>query len=371
MTSQLEKIADLKATCPDNIAIQCFEPDYYASLDQDLQQRLLACIRSGIENPTSEMGCYARQVDDYDALRPFFSKVISQHHGVTPESQHVSDWSIPKDARSNGDSELDVGRFGQGPLSLRIRIGRNFSDLPLTSAMTRDDRRILESRMELAFEKLRNESEFDGTYVSLTPGHPKQLSDEQYRRLVAEHVMFKDMDKDPYLVSAGIAGDWPYGRGCYFTKDRSFIVWIGEEDHLRIMCMKTGTQLKQVLDELHVFVNQIENTAEGSFALSNDYGAVTTCPTNLGTGMRASVHLKLPNLTAGGKIDGAKRVARPLGLAIRGLGGEHTPVGEDGTVDVSPSARLCITEGEIVHRLYEGIGALVAADRAAGDGQLD
>ena len=49
--------------------------------------------------------------------------------------------------------------------------------------------------------------------------------------------MFKDMSADSFLLSAGISADWPYGRGCYVSEDKKFIIWCGEEDHLRIMCM--------------------------------------------------------------------------------------------------------------------------------------
>jgi len=60
--------------------------------------------------------------------------------------------------------------------------------------------------------------------------------------------------------------------------------------------------------------------------------------------MRASLHLAIPCLTKGGSEERAKEIAKPLGLSIRGMGGEHTPIGEDGTVDISPSRRFCITE---------------------------
>ena len=60
--------------------------------------------------------------------------------------------------------------------------------------------------------------------------------------------MFKDMAADTYLASAGIASDWPYGRGCYVSEDKGFIVWVGEEDHLRIMAMKKGTVINDVFD---------------------------------------------------------------------------------------------------------------------------
>ena len=102
------------------------------------------------------------------------------------------------------------------------------------------------------------------------------------------------------------------------------------------------------------------------FAMSDDYGAVTSCPTNLGTGMRASLHIQLPKLTADGTDAKAKTIAKPLGLSVRGLGGEHTPIGADGTVDISPSARFCITEAQIIAALYKGIAELKKAEDSQG-----
>ena len=81
--------------------------------------------------------------------------------------------------------------------------------------------------------------------------------------------------------------------------------------------------------------------------------------------MRASLHIQLPNLTAGGSDEKAKAIAKPLGLSVRGMGGEHTPIGADGTVDISPSARFCISEAEIITALYKGIEQLKAAEDEA------
>lgn len=153
--------------------------------------------------------------------------------------------------------------------------------------------------------------------------------------------MFKDMADDRYLNSAGISSHWPHGRGCYVSDDKEFIVWVGEEDHLRIMCMKKGTVLNEVFDRLRSASVVVEKHAD-KFARSKNFGFVTSCPTNLGTGMRASIHVKLPNLTNDGSDQKAKAVCKPLGLSVRGLGGEHTAIGADGTVDISPSARLMV-----------------------------
>jgi len=121
------------------------------------------------------------------------------------------------------------------------------------------------------------------------------------------------------------------------------------------MCMKKGEILNEVFDRLEKAVQVVEAKIDGGCAKSPDFGVVTSCPTNIGTGMRASVHIALPNLTKDGTDTKAKAIAKPLGLSVRGLGGEHTPIGADGTVDISPSARFCISEAEIVTALYKGI----------------
>jgi hypothetical protein len=177
--------------------------------------------------------------------------------------------------------------------------------------------------------------------------------------------MFKDMGADTYLTAAGIASDWPTGRGCFVSADQKFVVWVGEEDHLRIMCMFKGTRLADVFNKLKGALAIVSGIEGLDFAFSSKCGNVTSCPSNLGTGMRASVHIALPNLTSDGTDTKAKAICSPLGLSVRGLGGEHTPIGADGTVDISPSSRFCIKESEIVAKLYQGLKSLKAAEDGA------
>eukprot|EP00750_Incisomonas_marina_P013048 INCI17210.3.p1 GENE.INCI17210.3~~INCI17210.3.p1 ORF type:complete len:581 (-),score=120.61 INCI17210.3:142-1848(-) len=223
----------------------------------------------------------------------------------------------------------------------------------------------MEKELGAVFDQLIANPEFGGRYVSITPGHPNCVSSEEYDQLVNDHIMFKDMSADKYLLVAGIASDWPSGRGCYISEDRGFVIWVGEEDHLRIMAMQKGTILNAVFDRLKAAIDVVEKMIPGGCAYSPDYGVVTSCPTNIGTGMRASVHIPLPGLTADGTDARAKEVASPLGLSVRGLGGEHTPIGADGTVDISPRARFCISEAQIVTALYVGISKLWEQEKAA------
>ena len=130
------------------------------------------------------------------------------------------------------------------------------------------------------------------------------------------------------------------------------------------MCMAKGFLLNSVFDRLKRALTKVETLDGIAFATSHKYGYVTSCPSNLGTGMRASVHMRLPRLTKDGNDDAAARaVAMPLGLSIRGVGGEHTPIGADGTVDISPSKRLFISEAGIIAALYNGIRVLLEKER--------
>lgn len=299
---------------------------------------------------------------DYKNFPGFFDKVIRDYHGDESGSKvHITDWTT-----DNG-ADFDVRKLGQEELSMRVRVGRNLVGFNLPGRMCKQERIKFELRMLPAFAELIEK--YGGKIYSLTPDfgsdggeNPNLISKEQYQELVDAHVMFKDMDADSYLKSAGISSDWPYGRGCWQSEDKESIIWFGEEDQLRIMCMKKGTDLLEVFSNLNEMLGAVEGIDGIDFAKDDNYGYVTSCPSNLGTGMRASVHVKIPNLTADGTDKKAKEVCKPLGLSVRGTGGEHTPIGSDGTVDISPSARLFIKESEIIAKLYEGIEKLMAIE---------
>lgn len=356
------EIEAIKKKHPNNLMAKHFSASYFLSLSPANQKRLYKIVKSGLENPTSSLGCYAMNPTDYDEFQAYLDLVIRDYHKISPdipEVQHVTNWKVDK-----GSENLDLTKLGLKNISMRVRVGRNLQDFPLPGAMTKEDRVNLEKVMIKAFKKLMADDRYGGNYYSLTPDTEYSINDEFYANLVKKHIMFKDMDNDPYLKSAGISSDWPFGRGCYVSQDKEFIVWVGEEDHLRIMCMKKGNVLNEVFNRLSTACDVVEKNAS-KFAHSKNYGYVTSCPTNLGTGMRASVHIKVPNLTSDGTETKAKAVAKPLGLSVRGVGGEHTPIGADGTIDISPSARLCIEEREIIKKLYEGIKLLLKEEEAA------
>jgi len=366
LAAKVAKISEIKEANPKNIMAACFDEAYFNTLSDDQKCRFLECLNSGIGNPGSEMGCYAMRPNDYDEFKTFFQPALEKYHKVNlNEKKHVNDWNLKGVAGLPADGILDVSRFQLGPLSMRIRTARNLKKYPLAGAMNQADRVAMENDMMAVFEKLVAMPEFGGEFVSLTPGNPNKITDERYEELVKAHIMFKDMSADSFLVDAGIASDWPYGRGCYISADKGFIIWLGEEDHLRIMAMKKSTVINDVFERLKAAIDVVEELIPGGCAKSPDFGVVTSCPTNMGTGMRASVLLAIPNLTADGTDARAKEICLPYGLGVRGLGGEHTPIGADGTVDISPKARFCISEAEIACALYKGVQQVWAEERVA------
>ena len=357
----IARIRAIRGTHPGNLMARHFDEDYFRSLDDPSRQRLRRIISSGIENPDSQMGAYAMYPEDYDQFAPMLDPMIRDFHGIPAETAiaHKADWDTG--AMSCDLAAID-GRLKD--VSMRVRVARNVSAFPLPGAMSKEQRVALENLAARAFARLADDPAFGGRYLSITPGSADEIDAAEYDRRVKTHQMFKDMSGDPYLNVAGISADWPYGRGMYVSGDEDFLVWVGEEDHLRIMAMQHGGNLNALFERLRHGLERLQDLLP-AFAASPCYGNVTSCPTNLGAGMRASLHMRLPGLSSNGRdLTRLKRQAKALGLAVRGAGGEHSDAGEGGLVDISPSARLGVTEKEIMRRLYDGAAALWAMETA-------
>ncbi len=333
--------------------------DFNLLLSLDLQ-RFYKCIKTGIENPQSSLGCYAMHPEDYSLFNAFFNPLIRDYHGdCDGTKKHLTSWIT-------SCNNFDVGKFGLEKLSMRVRVGRNLVGHKLPGSMTKGCRVEFEKKMMPVFEQL--VAKYGGKVYSLSPdlgggeSNPYLISEEMYKELVDSHVMFKDMSSDSFLKSAGISNDWPYGRGCWQSEDKMRVIWFGEEDQLRIMCMKESMDLLEVFSNLKEMLDTIESIDDINFAKHDDYGYVTSCPSNLGTGMRASVHIQAPVLTIQSKTDHLlKEICAPLDLSVRGTGGEHTPI-IDSMVDISPSSRLFVSEGDIISLLYYGIKSIMSVE---------
>ena len=163
---------------------------------------------------------------------------------------------------------------------------------------------------------------------------------------------------DRFLEACGLNRNWPHGRGIFHNNDKTFLVWVNEEDQLRIISMQQGSNIRQVFERLSIAAAKIEEKAR--FASDEHLGYITSCPTNLGTGMRASVHIKLPKL--GKHPDQFQAIADKYYVQIRGAHGEHTET-DDGVFDISNLRRLGRAEVDLVQDMYNGVKAMIQAEK--------
>jgi hypothetical protein len=360
----IERVELTRITNPGNRSARFVTRSLVETLPLEQRDMLRRCCRSGAVEPDSEIGCYLQQPGNLRELAAFFEPLIRDYHHAPSAATHVSGWEI---LAADGSGAMDLSTFGMPPLSMRVRVARNLDTFRLPAAMDRPERELLEQSVTRSLQSLIDHPDYGGRIYSLTPDfdgerNPNLISRTEYQELVAARVMFRDMGEDRFMRSAGIAGDWPHGRACYVSRDRELIVWIGEEDHLRIICMKTGTVLREVFERLRDLVAVIESLPGMAFARDSQFGYVTSCPSNLGTGMRASLHVTLPRLMRSG-VD-LKQMCDHFGLSVCGPGGDRTPIRAGGILELSPVRRAFVRERDIIKKLYEGVRQLSMLDAA-------
>jgi len=234
--------------------------------------------------------------------------------------------------------------------STRIRVARNLAAYPLGTAVTRKERLEIETLVTSALGEF--EGDLKGKYYSLA-----KMSKAEKDGLIADHFLFKGGDK--YLESCGLERDWPEARGIYHNNAKTFLVWVNEEDQLRIISMQKGSNIKQVFSRLADAANKIESKAK--FANDEHLGYISNCPTNLGTGLRASVHINLPKLMKNKSLH--QSIADKYNVQIRGIHGEHTET-DDGVFDISNMRRLGRNEVQLVQDMYDGVKAMIRAEKS-------
>jgi protein-arginine kinase len=139
----------------------------------------------------------------------------------------------------------------------------------------------------------------------------------------------------------------------FINRKKTFVVWVNEEDHVRIISIEKGSNLKGVYGRLVQGIKLLEKNLK--FVLHEKFGYLTFCPTNIGTGLRASVHVKLPKLAANGRL---KDLCDSLNLQARGVHGEHSE-SEGGVYDISNKIRIGLTEYDLVNSMWNGIRKLL------------
>jgi len=304
---------------------------------------LSQAIKSGVLNQDSNIGMYAGDAESYVLFAPLFDPIIEDYHGFSKTDAHRSDLSPAMLSAPNPDPD------GEFILSTRIRVGRNVAEMPLGPAISREQRNSIESLIAHSLRGL--SGKLAGTYYPLSG-----MDEKIQNQLIADHFLFKAGDR--FLDAAGLNRDWPDGRGIFHNQDKTFLVWVNEEDQLRIISMQKGGDIQAVFIRLVTAVKEIEKSVP--FMFDPRLGYLTSCPTNLGTAMRASVHISLPKLSA--DMSAFKKITDAHHLQIRGIHGEHSE-SESCIFDISNRRRLGVTEVECVLDMYNGVVDLINKEK--------
>jgi len=318
-----------------------------AHVTQTSQFTLGKAIACAVEFDNQHCGIYAGDWDSYKDFADVFDPIIQEYHGIKADAKHSTDMDVSK-LKGNVDAAAPVN-------STRIRVGRNLDGFGLSPGILKEHRTEFEALMKEAFKTLTGD--LAGTYYPLTG-----MDEKTRQQLVDDHFLFMSGDKT--LQVAGMERDWPEGRGIFHNKEKTFLVWVNEEDQLRIISMQMGADVKGVFERLARGIKAVEEavkTASGkAFMLDERYGYIHSCPTNLGTGMRASVHVKLPGWHKKG-VDALKARCEELAVQPRGTRGESGGYLDD-TYDVSNKHRLGYSEVELVQNMINAVNTLVKED---------
>ena len=235
-------------------------------------------------------------------------------------------------------------------VSTRIRVGRNLADYPLGPGITNEQRKEIEKRVSESLQTL--EGDLAGKYYPLN-----NLSEAERKALIDDHFLFKEGDR--FLEACGLNRDWPNGRGIFHNNDKTFLVWINEEDQLRIISMQPGADIGAVFGRLCRACEHLEKVIK--FAFDERLGYITSCPTNLGTALRASVHIRLPKL--GVQKEVFQAIADKYFVQIRGIHGEHSETA-DHVYDISNRRRLGRSTVDLVQDMYNGVKAMIEKEKS-------
>lgn len=188
-------------------------------------------------------------------------------------------------------------------VSSRIRLARNLSDIPFPKRMKDDMLCDLKNRVKTAINEINNKAQVKLKYIEM-----RDIPENEIYAMVERHTISPDFAKN-YSNKAVVISD-----------DENISIMVGEEDHLRIQVLKGGF----ALDEAYELADYIDTELNRvlCFAYDDRLGFLTECPTNIGTGLRASLMLHLPVCESIGKMSLISETAGKIGLTIRGMYGE-------------------------------------------------
>ncbi|MBS4008972.1 MAG: protein arginine kinase [Clostridium sp.] len=222
------------------------------------------------------------------------------------------------------------GPDGEIVMSSRVRLARNIQQFPAPFLATDSQLNKVAEQVQAASCLLREKM---GDLNFLRMDHLEPL---QRQVLVEKHLISPLLSKETHISAV------------LLRSDEALSIMVNEEDHLRIQCLLPGLQLETALEEANFCDDLLEASLD--YAYDGQWGYLTTCPTNAGTGLRASVMVHLPALVLTKQINRVLSAIAQVGLAVRGMYGEGSEV-TGNLVQISNQITLGQSEDEIVKNL--------------------
>lgn len=229
-------------------------------------------------------------------------------------------------------------------MTSRVRLARNLNRIVFPHKLGTEQGKGLVREVEEAFY---SDTFGEGEYSTIKLWETDKLTQTSYfeKHLISNN-MINNSSKGAIILS----------------KDYGESVMINEEDHIRIQCIKTGYNL----EEAFISANRIDDHLEQKldFAFDEKFGYLTACPTNVGTGMRASVMIHLPFIATDNKVEESLYALSKLGIAIRGIFGEGSKVA--GSIyQISNQITLGLSEQETLSNLKAVINKIIIHESSA------
>jgi protein arginine kinase len=230
-------------------------------------------------------------------------------------------------------------------LSSRVRLARNFKNYIFPTLFSHEQAKEV---IELVKKRIETE-------VNLEIGKLEMLEMNQLQPIEKQVLVEK------HLISPQLIDDLRHGA-CLLSENEVISVMINEEDHLRIQCLMSGLQLTNALQLANVLDDWMEE--EIDYAYDEERGYLTSCPTNVGTGLRASVMMHLPGLVLTRQLNQIIPAINQLGLVVRGMYGEGSQA-LGNIFQISNQITLGKSEQDIVEDLTGVVQQIIAQERAA------
>lgn len=245
-------------------------------------------------------------------------------------------------ARSSGEWLRGSGPEADIVVSSRVRLARNLADFPFSNRASAMQKGEIENLLR---DRVTN---LDGLQLAYFALHSLPPLDRQM--LVERQLISRE-----HAASEG-------KRGVALELRETRSIMVNEEDHLRLQVIRSGFALEEAWEDIDKVDDMIEERV--NYAFSEEFGYLTACPTNVGTGMRASVLLHLPALQLAKEIEKVFRALQKINLAVRGLYGEGTRASGD-FYQISNQVTLGKSETEILKEIRDVVPTIISYEREA------